>query len=70
MSLREWFAEPIYRILKCDYPGYLAVSGLGSPLRIGVFAYSAEDARTRFMRAANEWQALLTQPPSLLLPRT
>lgn len=42
--------------------GWLAVSPANAPLHIGVAAWSADDARNRFVRELREWKALLDGP--------
>jgi hypothetical protein len=49
--------EPLLR--RCQNGGWLAVAPEESPIHIGVFAWSAEDARNRFARARSEWCLLL-----------
>ncbi len=39
--------------------GWLALSPPEAPVPIGVEAWSADDARNRFVRATKEWAALL-----------
>jgi hypothetical protein len=39
----------------------LALAPDASPVRIGVFAWSAEEAKNRFMRARAEWRLLLVE---------
>lgn len=46
------------RLLRRDNGGWLAVAPKGAPFRIGVAAWSAEDARRRFEREMAEWVAL------------
>ncbi len=46
-------------LLRREDGGWLAVSALNAAFHIGVAAWSADDARDRFVRAAREWAALL-----------
>jgi hypothetical protein len=46
-------------LLRREDGGWLAVSPPNAPLHIGVAAWSADDARDRFVRAAKEWAHLL-----------
>ena len=48
------------RLLRREDGGWLAVSPDDAPLRIGVLAWSAEDARDRFDRELREWVALFS----------
>jgi hypothetical protein len=56
-SIRFDQVEPT--LLRREDGGWLAVSPPNAPLLIGVAAWSADDARDRFVRAAREWTALL-----------
>jgi hypothetical protein len=49
--------NPLLR--RCRNAGWLAVAPDESLVHIGVFAWSAEDARNRFARAREEWCILL-----------
>ncbi len=50
------------RLLRCEYGGWLAVSGAGSPIRIAVIGLDANDARVRFSQEAERWAALFVNP--------
>jgi hypothetical protein len=53
--------EPAPRLIRCEYGGWLAVSPPGAFVSIGVFAWSADDARDRFHREMQEWRELLAR---------
>jgi hypothetical protein len=44
---------------RCRNGGWLAVAPDESPVHIGVFAWSVDEARNRFVRAQTEWRFLL-----------
>ncbi len=58
----EWFAQVEPRLIRREDGGWLAVSPQGAPLPIGVVAWTADDARSAFVRALREWRALLDEP--------
>lgn len=39
--------------------GWIAVSGQGAPIKIGVTASTEEEARASFNQAVGEWEAIL-----------
>lgn len=47
------------KLVRRENGGWLAISPVGASLRVGVEAWSAEDARVRFVRELGEWSALL-----------
>lgn len=47
------------RLLRCDYGGWLAVSGPGEAIRIGVYGLTAEEARMCFTAEMARWRRLL-----------
>ncbi len=49
-------------LLRREDGGWLAISPPDAPLHIGVGAWSAEDARNRFVRELREWRLLLDAP--------
>jgi hypothetical protein len=49
--------SPLLR--RCQNDGWLAVAPDEFPVHIGVFAWSAEDARNQFAQARAEWCILL-----------
>ena len=61
ITSREWFDRPEPVLLRREDGGWLAVSRGDAPLRIGVAAWSAEDARNRFAAESRAWRALLEQ---------
>jgi hypothetical protein len=52
---------PVLR--RCQNGGWLAVAPDESPIHIGVFAWSADEARNRFDKARSEWCVLLEESP-------
>lgn len=52
-------SSPLLR--RCQNGGWLAVAPDESPVRIGVFAWSADEARNRFVKAHSEWRLLLVE---------
>jgi hypothetical protein len=46
---------------RCRNGGWLAVAPDESPIHIGVFAWSMDEARNRFNRARAEWRILLEE---------
>lgn len=56
------FAQIEPTLLRREDGGWLAVSPPDAPLHIGVGAWSAEDARNRFVRELREWRLLLDAP--------
>lgn len=46
------------RMLRRDNGGWLAVAPDGAPFRIGVAAWSADEAKRRFDREMKEWVVL------------
>lgn len=61
-AIAEQILEAAPRILRCQNGGWLAVSPDESPVHIGVFAWSADEARNRFTRASKEWAILADAP--------
>lgn len=59
---RDWFSQVEPKLIRREDGGWLAVTPKGSPLPIGVAAWSAEDARNAFVRALREWGMLLDEP--------
>ncbi len=59
---REWFTKVEPRLIRREDGGWLAVTPVGAPLPIGVAAWTAEDARSAFVRALREWGLLLDEP--------
>jgi hypothetical protein len=60
----EWlesFDQISPTLRRCENGGWLAVAPDESPVRIGVFAWSADEARNRFARARKEWGLLLEE---------
>ena len=53
------YADMKPTLIRREDGGWLAVSPADANLHIGVVAWSADDARARFVRAAREWGALL-----------
>jgi hypothetical protein len=51
--------DPVVK--RCENGGWLAVAPASSPLHIGVFAWSVDEARNRFFRARKAWCDLLAQ---------
>jgi len=50
------------RLIERACGGWLALSGIGESLKIGVVAETADDARNRFAAAVEKWrEALSTQ---------
>ena len=54
--------SPILR--RCENGGWLAVAPDESPVHIGVFAWSSDEARNSFFRARGEWSLLLEEAQS------
>jgi hypothetical protein len=52
------------RLLRREDGGWLAVSPDDAPIHIGVSAWSADDARTKFDRELRAWAALLSNNDS------
>ena len=59
----EWFDRVTPRLLRREDGGWLAVTPKGSPLPIGVAAWTAEDARSAFAREVKAWEALFKDQP-------
>jgi len=53
------FTDAKPTLVRRENGGWLAISPADLPLHIGVEAWSADDARDRFVRAAREWSLLL-----------
>ena len=51
--------SPVLR--RCENGGWLAVAPEESPVHIGVFAWSVDDARNRFFKARASWHLLLEE---------
>ena len=56
------FAQIQPQLLRREDGGWLAVSPDDAPLHIGVAAWSADEARNRFVRELREWRRLLDEP--------
>lgn len=57
----ERFGQIKAALVRRENGGWLAVSEEGAPLRIGVTASSADEARSRFAWAIHEWSILLDE---------
>ena len=56
------FAQIEPQLLRREDGGWLAVSPDNALLHIGVAAWSADDARNKFVRELREWRRLLDEP--------
>lgn len=55
------FEHAVPRLRRCENGGWMAVSPEESPVRIGVVAWSADEARNRYLRSRREWIVLLEE---------
>ena len=63
MVVMEGFDQIEPTLLRRADGGWLAVSPRNAALHIGVAAWSAEEARRRFVRELREWRLLLDARP-------
>jgi len=62
MMSAEGFAQVEPILIRRENGGWLAVTQAGTPITMGVVGWSAEDARSAFVRAAREWAWLQNEP--------